>query len=296
MTLLPAISPVASPGQLETGSYQHFEVCPINGALGAEMRGTDLGIHSDAMVLDEVHRALIRHKVVILRDQQLDAEDLVGIGRHFGKLHINPFVKGLQDHPEIMPVRADENAEKQFTGLWHSDISWDERPSMGALLYAVQLPAVGGDTLFANSALALSTLSPAMQRLLEGLRAEHRVDRHHRSKVEHADAPADGVMHPVVTRHPQTNERILFVNEYFTTRFEDMSEAESEPLLRYLCQHAVRPDFTCRVNWEPGTLVFWDNRCTQHYATNDYPRQKRLMYRVTIEGEPPVAATTTEAR
>ena len=296
MKMLSAISPVASPAQFEAGSYQHFEVCPINGALGAEMRGTDLGIHRDAAVLDEVHQALVRHKVVILRDQQLAPADLVSIGRHFGKLHINPFVKGLQDHPEIMPVRADENAEKQFTGLWHSDISWDERPSMGALLYAVQLPAVGGDTLFANSALALSTLSPALQRLLEGLRAEHRVDRHHRSKAEHAVAPADGVIHPVVTRHPQTHERILFVNEYFTTRFEDMSEAESEPLLRYLYQHAVRPDFTCRVNWEPGTLVFWDNRCTQHYATNDYPRQKRLMYRVTIEGEPPVAATAAEAR
>ena len=123
--------------------------------------------------------------------------------------------------------------------------------------------------------------------MLRGLKAEHRVDRHHTAKPEYAEVPKDGVIHPVVTTHPVTGKKTLFVNEYFTTRLESMSKEESIPLLSYLYQHAVRPDFTCRINWEPGTLVFWDNRCTQHYATNDYPGQKRLMHRVTIKGDKP---------
>ena len=161
---------------------------------------------------------------------------------------------------------------------------------MGSLLYAVQLPPAGGDTLFANLALALSSLSPGMQQTLSRLYAEHRVDRHHRARPEHGEIPEDGVMHPVVIQHPQTGEHILFINEYFTTRFDGMSEAESAPLLDYLYRHLARPDFSCRVRCEPGTLVFWDNRCTQHYATNDYPGQSRLMYRITVAGKAPKAA------
>ena len=291
-----AIAPIAASAQNEPDHYRHFSIQPISGALGAEMRGVDLGEHRDCDALDEVHQALLRHKVVVLRGQHLTPSRLVEMGRYFGDLHVNPFVKGLDGHPEVMPVRAEENHEKQFTGLWHSDISWAPEPSMGSLLYAVELPTAGGDTLFANLELALSSLSPRLQQILSRLRAEHRVDRHHRARAEHAQTPRDEVLHPVVTRHPQTDERILFVNEYFTTRFENMSEAESEPLLGFLFQHIARPDFSCRVRWEPGTLVFWDNRNTQHYATNDYPGQKRLMHRVTIAGQAPSAAEVFEAR
>lgn len=284
MMQLAAIPPISSAAQAESNEYHYFSAEPVNGALGAELNGVDLATQNDDALFEELHVALMRHQVIILRNQRLDPGRLVEIGRQFGELHRNPFVKGLDGYPEIMPIRAEENQEKQFTGLWHSDISWDVNPSMGSLLYAIEVPDSGGDTLFANMVLALSALSPAMQQTLSGLRAEHRVDRNHQSKPEHADTPPDGVMHPVVTIHPVTGDRILFVNEYFTTRFEAMTEAESEPLLQYLFQHATRPDFSCRIRWQPGTLVFWDNRCTQHYATNDYPGQPRLMYRVTIDG------------
>ncbi len=283
-----ALQPIASADQSAEHPYSHFSVTPLNGALGAEIHDLDLSNSPGPDLIAEVSEALHRHKVLAFRGQSLQPADLVAIGSRFGTLHKNPFVKGLPDFPEVIEIRSEENQEKQFTGLWHSDISWAHEPSMGSLLYAVDLPATGGDTLFANMALAFSILTPAFQKLLQSLRAEHRVDRHHSSKGEYAELPQDTVYHPVVTAHPETSEKILFVNEYFTTRFEGMSEEESKPLLNYLFAHSVRPDFTCRIQWQPGTLVFWDNRSTLHYATNDYAGQKRLMHRVTISGQAPV--------
>jgi taurine dioxygenase len=290
MPQLSVIQPTSSSDQYHNQSYQEFTVQPVNGALGAELTGIDLSKLYDDSVYIEIHDALMRHQVIVFRDQDLSPLQLIELGRRFGDLHVNPFVKGIDDHPEVMPIRSTENPEKQFTGLWHSDLSWESNPSMGSILYATEVPKFGGDTLFANMYVALSSLSPAMQQMLEGLSAEHYVDRHHQSKAEYAETPEGGVVHPVVTVHPVTGKKILFVNEYFTTCFDGMSEVESEPLLNYLFHHLARPDFTCRIHWEPGTLVFWDNRCTQHYATNDYPKQNRLMHRVTINGEAPASA------
>ncbi len=287
MAKLAVIDAASSHTQHSNSKYRSITTVPINGALGAEIEGVDLSIATDVEMFKEIHDALIRHQVIVFRDQKLGPQQLVKLGKNFGKLHVNAFVKGVEGYPEIMPVKSEENKEKRFTGLWHSDISWGTHPSMGSLLYAVEVPRFGGDTLFANMYLAFSSLSEGMQKMLENLNAEHRVDRHHTAKPEYADIPDDGVMHPVVTTHPVTGKKILFVNEYFTTRFESMSEEESSPLLSYLHQHSARPDFTCRIHWEPGTLIFWDNRCTQHYATNDYPGQKRLMHRVTIDGDRP---------
>jgi len=282
MTKLQVIQPTGSQFQSGKAEYQHLSLTPVNGALGAEIRDVDLRIPLAPELITEIRRALVRHKVIVFREQILSPKDLVELGSEFGSLHQNPFVKGLDGHPEIIEIRSEENHEKQFTGLWHSDISWAHTPSMGSLLYAVELPECGGDTLFANMAQAFATLSPGMQQLLETLRAEHRVDRHHNSKSDFAELPEGSVYHPAITTHPETSEKILFVNEYFTTRFENMTEQESQPILRYLFDHSTRPDFTCRIQWQPGTLVFWDNRSTTHYATNDYPDQKRLMYRVTM--------------
>ncbi len=287
MTQLQVIHPTRSRFQSSDGAYQHLSLTPINGALGAEIRGVDLRNARNPELIAEISMALSRHKVVVFREQTLDPKNLVQLGSQFGPLHHNPFVKGLDGYPEVIEIRSEENHEKQFTGLWHSDISWAHSPSMGSLLYAVELPECGGDTLFANMAQAFSALSPGMQNLLQPLRAEHRVDRHHNAKSDFAELPEDAVYHPVVTTHPETSEKILFVNEYFTTRFENMSEQESLPILRYLFDHSTRPDFTCRIQWQPGTLIFWDNRSTTHYATNDYPGQKRLMHRVTIAGQAP---------
>jgi len=281
------IQPIRSRFQSSEEEYQHLSLTPINGALGAEIHDVDLRYSSNIELIAEIGRALSRHKVIVFRDQALQPKHLVEFGSKFGSLHQNPFVKGLKGYPEVIEIRSEENHEKQFTGLWHSDISWAHAPSRGSLLYAVELPECGGDTLFANMAQAFSALTSGMQQLLLPLRAEHRVDRHHTSKSDFAELPEGSVYHPAVTTHPETLEKILFVNEYFTTRFENMSEQESLPILRYLFDHSTRPDFTCRIQWQPGTLVFWDNRSTTHYATNDYMGQKRLMHRVTIAGEAP---------
>ena len=219
MPQLATIKPLASEGQQSTHNYQHLRATPVNGALGAEISNINLSQVSDNSVYEEIHQALLHHQVIVFRDQDLTPGQLINLGRQFGELHINPFVKGLENYPEIMPVRSEENAEKQYTGLWHTDISWDRKPSMGSLLYAIDLPDNGGDTLFSNMYLAFSSLSEGMQSSLRQLRAEHRVDRFHRSKAEYADAPKDGVMHPVVRTHPHTGQEILYVNEYFTTRF-----------------------------------------------------------------------------
>ena len=288
MSTLAVIGSMASDSQGSKADYRFFKTRLVNGALGAELSGIDLASTTEPGAFTEIHDALMQYQVVVFRGQNLSPKDLVRLGKQFGNLHVNAFVNPVDNHPEVMPVRSEENHEKRFTGLWHSDISWGVKPSMGSMLYAVEVPPYGGDTLFSNMYLAFSSLSKGMQKMLFGLKAEHRVDRHHSAKAEHAEIPPDGVIHPVVTTHPVTGKKVLFVNEYFTTRFDSMSEEESTPLLSYLYQHATRPDFTCRIHWEPGTLVFWDNRCTQHYATDDYPGYKRLMHRVTIEGEEPL--------
>ncbi|NKB75473.1 MAG: taurine dioxygenase [Gammaproteobacteria bacterium] len=267
-------------------NYHRFTLRPLNGALGAEILGVDFSQPIDDGMISEIRRALLNHMVVIFRTQNVSPSRLAKIGRYFGDLHINPFVSGTDDVKEVISIRSEENHEKRFTGLWHSDISWGAEPSMGSLLYAVTLPDCGGDTLFANMNMAYDTLSPGYKALLGGLKAEHRVDRFHHSKAQFADTPTP-VIHPVIRTHPETHKKSLFVNEYFTSRFENMSEEESRPMLDYLFEHAVRPDFTCRIQWSPGTLVFWDNRCTQHYATNDYSGQRRLMHRVTVAGDRP---------
>ena len=282
------LEPIASSSQVERKNYQHISAEPINGALGAQISGLDLSTDLPKSAITEIKHALLDHQVIVFRDQKLNPEHLIALGYKFGKLHLNPFVQGLEGFPEIIQIKSEENYEKRFTGLWHSDISWSHNPSMGSLLYAVNVPKFGGDTLFANMYQAYDSLSAGMKEMLSALSAEHRVDRHHSSKAQFAETPKDEVIHPVICAHPQTGRKFLFVNEYFTTRFENMTEQESEPLLRYLFAHSVRPDFTCRIHWQPGTLVFWDNRCTMHYATNDYPGQSRLMHRVTIDGVAPI--------
>ncbi|MGB0847997.1 MAG: TauD/TfdA dioxygenase family protein [Thiolinea sp.] len=280
------VAPFRFESQASYTDYNHFQARPLNGAIGAEITDVDLST-ADKEVLQELEQALLNHLVLVIRDQHLSAPQLAAIGRHFGNLHINPFVAGNPDAPEVIEIRSEENDDKRFTGLWHSDISWGKTPSLGALLHAVKLPEYGGETLFANMYLAYETLSDGMKTMLAPLRAEHRVDIHKSFDSDYADMEADSVLHPVIRTHPATGRKLLFINEYFTSRFENMTRDESKPLLDYLCRHAVRADFSCRVQWQPNTLVFWDNRCTQHYATNDYLGQPRLMHRVTINGDKP---------
>jgi taurine dioxygenase len=216
-------------------------------------------------------------------------------------LQVHDFVEGMADNDEILEVRKEEHETRNFGGGWHSDVSYLEKPALGSVLYAREVPAFGGDTMFANQYLAYETLSDGLKELLGSMRAMHsarnssglyaarRVAGNKSSMgiryVEEAHAEVD---HPVVRTHVESGRKCLYVHGGFTTRFQDMSEEESAPLLNYLYDHAVRPEFTCRFRWEKGSIAFWDNRCVQHNAINDYNGQRRIMHRVTIEGERPV--------
>jgi len=233
---------------------------------------------------------------VFFRDQDLPPARFLAFARRFGEPIEYPFVKGLDEAPKIIPVLKLETEKINFGGIWHSDTAYLEAPPMASMLVAREVPASGGDTLFASMYLAYETLSDGMKRMLEGLVAVNSsaaadVSRTREDRIKdsaRADARKEYVAHhPVVRVHPETGRRALYVNVAHTVGFEDMTPEESAPLLRYLVRHQVRPDFTCRFRWRPGSIALWDNRCAQHNAINDYPGHRRLMHRITLAGDRP---------
>ena len=278
-------------------------VHPVSPALGAEVAGVDLSRRLGAEEFDTVHRALLDHGVVFLRDQEVQPRDLVDFAARFGPLNVHPMMKPLDGYPAILEIVKNPEDRHNFGGSWHTDLSYLARPALASLLYAREIPPVGGDTLFASMYLAYEALSDGLKGLLSGLRAVHDTRRiytpdaqrrlggtigdaasmrRNRPEDQHEEA-----VHPVVRTHPETGRRALYVNCNFTSRFEDMTEAESAPLLDFLFTHLQRPEFTCRFRWTEGAVALWDNRCTQHYALNDYHGYRRVMHRVSIEGDRP---------
>ena len=282
-------------------AQQTISVTPIAGALGAEIGGVDLSRDLSDAVIGEIRRALLDHHVIFFRDQRLSPEQHLAFGRRFGELQVHDFVEGMEQHDEILEVRKEADEKLNFGGGWHTDVSYLERPALGSVLYAHEVPEYGGDTLFASQHLAYETLSDGMKTMLEGMTAVHSARRPYGVNAPRSfytgpssmkfyfteEAHAE-VEHPVIRTHVETGRKSLYVNRTFTIRFKDMSEAESAPLLEYLWEHAVRPEFTCRFRWQKNSIAFWDNRCVQHNAINDYHGQRRVMHRVTIEGERPV--------
>jgi taurine dioxygenase len=282
-------------------TYRTISVNKISGALGAEISGVDLSQKLDDGVVGEIRQALVDNCVIFFRGQKLTPGQHLAFGRRFGDLQIHDFVDGMEDNEAILEVRKEADELRNFGGGWHSDVSYLEKPALGSVLYAHEVPTHGGDTMFANQYLAYETLSDGLKSLLGEMRAMHSarksyglyapraVDNSKTSMGIHftEDAHAE-VDHPVVRTHVESGRKCLYVHGGFTTRFQDMSEEESAPLLNYLYNHAVRPEFTCRFRWEKGSIAFWDNRCVQHNAINDYHGQRRVMHRVTIEGERPV--------
>ena len=273
----------------------------IAGALGAEISGVDLSQELDDGVIAEIREALVDNCVIFFRGQTLTPEQHIAFGRRFGALQIHDFVDGMNRHPEIIEVRKEPDELRNFGGGWHTDVSYLEVPAMGSVLYALDVPAYGGDTMFANQYLAYETLSDGLKDTLGKMRAMHSARKSYgvaapraldNSKtsmgIHFTEAAHAEVDHPVVRTHVESGKKCLYVHGGFTTRFQDMTEEESAPLLHYLYKHAVRPEFTCRFRWEKGSIAFWDNRCVQHNAINDYHGQRRVMHRVTIEGERPV--------
>jgi taurine dioxygenase len=273
---------------------------PVAGGLGAEISGADLTrLDDDAFA--QIRRAFTDRLVLFFRDQSIDPEQQVALTRRFGPVLRVPYVAHLPQHPDVIAVlkEADERQISTFGNAWHSDFSFLEEPPAGSLLYAREVPAYGGDTLWSNMYTAYETLSDGMRRLLDGLKAVHTGKpygkeggvgiRGSRSiQITRGDPAADReTAHPVVRTHPQSGRKALFVNAIYTARFEGMTEAESRPLLDFLFEHATRPEFTCRFRWSPGALAIWDNRCTLHYAVNDYDGNRRLLHRTTFAGERP---------
>lgn len=282
-------------------TYQQIEVEPISGALGAEIRGVDLSKALDDDTFAEIANAFAEHCVIFFRDQKITPDQQKDFARRFGPLNVHPFVGHVPGHPEVIPIIKEKDEKVNFGGGWHSDMSFLPEPSLGSVLYALETPAFGGDTLWANQYLAYETLSDGMKRMLEGMTAVHTASMQYGTHSE-ASKNASGrksmetkateeahttVEHPVVRTHPVTGRKALFVNAAFTLKFSGMSRRESKPLLEFLFERATQEPFTCRFRWQPGSLAFWDNRCTQHFALNDYHGQRREMHRVTVDGDKP---------
>jgi len=280
----------------KAGSQWVVGVAPISGAIGAEIFNVDLANLDDNQVAD-IRRAWLDHLVIFFRDQNLTPAQLLAFARRIGQPIEYPFLKGLDGFPEITPVVKLEHERVNFGGIWHSDTAYLERPPMGSMLLAREVPPRGGDTLFSNMYLAYETLSPGLRRMLDGLagvnssaQADTTKTREDRMRDGGArdDARQEYVAeHPVVRTHPETGRKALYVNRGHTLRFAGMSEAESAPLLDYLFAHQTRPEFTCRFRWQAGSLALWDNRCAQHYPLNDYHGYRRVMERVTLVGDRP---------
>lgn len=278
-----------------------MHVEPVTGALGAEVRGIDLATEVSNSDADAIHAAFLEHRVLMFRDQgALTPRDLVRFGRAFGELEMYPFIKGLPDTPEVIEILKTESDRVNFGGSWHSDMTYLQCPPMATALHALEVPEYGGDTQFANTTAAYEALSPGMRRMLNGLTAVNSSEGRYSGGRAAAMSRLDGMKtkynetsqvheseHPVVRTHPQTGRRSLYINPIHTQRFSDMTVEESAPLLGYLCAHMVRPEFTCRLRWQPGSLAVWDNRTTMHYALNDYQGQRRRMHRITVKGQPP---------
>ncbi|MBM84541.1 MAG: taurine dioxygenase [Rhodospirillaceae bacterium] len=274
--------------------YETLEVNPISGAMGAEIAGIDLAQPLDNQAFDEIHRAFLEFQVIVFHDQKLDPVQCKAFARRFGRLEFYPFVKGLDEHPEIFEIRKEPDEKKNFGGSWHSDMSFTEAPPVGTMLYAIEMPPKGGDTMLTNLYEAYDALSDGMKDLLDKMTAEYSAALKHsggRAAVMNRtpfainlDRAEEASIHPIVRTHPDTGRKALYISAGHLTRFADMTEEESKPLLDYLRDHAVQPDFTCRVRYRAGTLALWDNRCTQHRALNDYHGERRVIHRITIGG------------
>ena len=270
-------------------------VRPLTSRIGAEICGVDLSQNLPQATIGEIRQVLLDYLVIFFRDQDITPEQQIAFVSKFGKTDIYPFVKGLDDYPQITPVLKLPDETVNFGGIWHSDTVYLDKPPMGTVLYAKELPPMGGDTLFANQYQAYEDLSAPLRGFLKGLKAVNSATKG-TAAATRSDRVADAgtgearvleAIHPVVRTHPETGRKALYVNTGHTVRFEGMSEEESRPILEYLFQHQIKPEYCCRFVWTPGAVAFWDNRCAQHYPVNDYHGYKRLLHRITLKGETP---------
>ncbi len=281
-------------------AYRHFDA-----PLGGEIINLDLSAPLSDAAFDALRKYFLDAQVLVFRNQfNLTPQQHIAFSRRFGELQIHVLKEfHLSGHPEILVVsNVVENGRKIGLGdagrYWHSDLSYKEEPSLGSLLHAQELPATEGDTIFANMYLAYETLPDPIKQRLEGRRAVHSYtlkydDLRARSNARNALTPEQlaqvaPVSHPIVRVHPETGRKALFVSEGFAARIEGLPEGESDELLKFLFAHSTRPEFLYRHKWQPGDLLFWDNRATIHLAVGCPPDQRRTLYRTTVKGDKPV--------
>ena len=268
-----------------------IELTKVTSHCGAEVRGLDLSQSLEAGQVSSLEAALAAHCVLFFRDHRLTPAEQKALGRRFGELHLHPaWPRLVEGHPEVMEIYSDENTKRIAGEDWHSDVSCDAEPPLGTILYMLEVPPSGGDTLFANMVAVFESLSDAMQRVLEGLTAAHDGESVYRGR--YAGAVEEGktyprAVHPVVRTHPVSGKKALFVNRIFTQSIVELERRESDAILKMLFEQVERPEFQCRFQWRPGSVAFWDNRCAQHYALWDYYPHRRRALRVTIKGSAP---------
>ncbi len=273
-----------------------LQIKQLAGAVGAEIGGVDLAQGISTALAAALRDVFLQHQVIVLRGQALTPAQFMQFAQAMGTPVEYPFVKGIAGHPHIIEVKKLAHETVNFGGIWHSDTTYLDQPPMGSMLLAREVPPHGGDTLFASQYAAYEALSDTLQRLLHGLRgisssakADVSKTREDRLKSDGKDAAprSYNASHPIVRTHPETGRKALYVNVAHTAGIEGLTDAESAPLLAFLFAHQVKPEFTCRVNWTPGTLAFWDNRCVQHNPVNDYHGHQRVMHRITLQGDTP---------
>lgn len=275
---------------------EFFEVRKLAGNIGAEILGIDLSQDLSDETVAALRAVWLENLVVFFRDQDLPPARFHAFAKTFGETQEYPFVKGLEGFPDIIAVAKLEDETVNFGGVWHSDTTYLEKPPMASMLVAREVPPKGGDTLFANQYLAYETLSDGLKKVLDGLvgvsnsaKADVTRTREDRVKSDGTETAKKNLIarHPVVRTHPETGRKALYVNTAHTTQFDGWTEAESKPLLDFLHEHQIRPEFTCRFAWRVGSLAVWDNRCAQHYPLNDYHGYRRIMHRITLAGDVP---------
>lgn len=270
--------------------FERLKVAPLTPSIGAEISGIDLAEEQDEAVIAEIRAALLAYKVIFFRDQFITPEQHIAFARRFGPLEIHPATPKDQPNPEVLHIAHGPDSRGR-ENEWHSDVTWRAEPSLGSILRAIEVPEVGGDTLFADMAAAFRGLSPAMQDWCRSLSAVHDIARVFARRlgksIEELHEQYPPQLHPVVRTHPETGEQALYVNTAFTSHIEGVSAKESEWLLAHLYAQAAVPEIQCRFRWRAGSIAFWDNRAGQHYAASDYFPAVRRMERVTIAGDRP---------
>jgi len=267
---------------------------PTSGSMGVEIHNVDLSKELSDSLFSEIRETFIEHGLIFFRDQELTPDDHLRFAKRWGEININRFFVKVEGYDQIAEVRKDADQKINIGGAWHTDHSYDQVPAMGSILLAKETPKIGGDTLFANMYRAYETLSDGMKKTLEAMKACHS-SRHvfgahtgyseaSNQRIGNPELATQDAIHPVIITHPESKRKALYVNPEFTVNFEGWTVEESKPLLDYLTEHTTQQENTTRFQWEPGSIAFWDNRCTWHFALNDYPGETRLMHRITVEG------------